>query len=180
MLPTTNGRIDLTSTADRPTDRLADLYALHEGRARRVAYLLTGDKELAEDLAQEAFVRVASRLTLLRKPESFEIYLRQTVINLCRGHWRRKRSERRYLATESHEAADQASAESDLGERDELWRALQLLPHRQRVALVLRFYEDMSEQQTADVMSCPVGTVKSLVSRGLKTLREKTGEIGEY
>ena len=90
------------------------------------------------------------------------------------------RSERRYLATESHEAADQTSTESDLGERDELWRALQLLPHRQRVALVLRFYEDMSEQQTANVMSCPVGTVKSLVSRGLKTLREKTGEIGEY
>lgn len=175
----TDGRVELTSSADRPVDRLADLYARYQGRTRRLAYLLTGDKDLAEDLAQEAFVRVAGRLAWLRSPESFQGYLRTTVINLCRGHWRKVRSERNYLARERADVVGGGSADRDVGERDELWQALQVLPHRQRVALVLRFYEDMSERDTADVMGCPVGTVKSLVSRGLKTMRERSGVTDE-
>jgi RNA polymerase sigma-70 factor (sigma-E family) len=180
MLPPDQGPIELTSGADRPTDRLADLYARFQGDSRRVAYLLTGDRELAEDLAQEAFVRASSRLAWLRKPESFEFYLRRTLINLSRGHWRKVRSERQYLESERSKGSDVVTEGTDVEERDVLWRALQTLPYRQRVALILRFYEDMSEQDTAHVMGCPVGTVKSLVSRGLKTLRETLGVIDEY
>jgi RNA polymerase sigma-70 factor (sigma-E family) len=170
--------MDAVTAADKSRDRLADLYLSHEGSARKLAFLLTGNRELAEDLAQEAFVRVVSRLAWLRREEAFEAYLRRTVINLCRGHWRKKRSERRYL--ERQPGTRETTDEIDLGDQDQVWRALQALSHRQRVALVLRFYEDLTEQQTAEVMSCPVGTVKSLVSRGLKTLREKSGEIGEH
>ncbi len=66
----------------------------------------------------------------------------------------------------------------DVALRDEMWRALQLLPQRQRAAIVLRFYEDLSEAATAEVLHCPVGTVKSLVSRGLARLRsEVTSDV---
>ena len=61
----------------------------------------------------------------------------------------------------------------DLGARDEMWQALLRLPERQRTAIVLRYYEDLSEAQTADTMRCPQGTVKSLVSRGLDRLRQE-------
>lgn len=172
--------MELTSSVDRPRDRLADLYARYQTQSRRLAYLLTGDRELAEDLAQEAFVRVAGRLEWLRKPEAFEWYLRRAVINVCRGHWRKMRSERRYLARERSRPAEEVTGHTDLGTRDELWRALLLLPPRQRAALVLRFFEDMSEQDAADAMGCPVGTVKSLVSRGLKTLRENVEVTDEF
>ena len=63
-----------------------------------------------------------------------------------------------------------------MGDRDALRRALDLLPYRQRAALVLRFYEDLSEQQAARALGCAVGTIKSLVSRGLNALREELGD----
>jgi RNA polymerase sigma factor (sigma-70 family) len=69
--------------------------------------------------------------------------------------------------------AARASMQPDVARRDALQRALDRLPYRQRAALVLRFYEDLSERQTAHALGCAVGTVKSLVSRGLRTLREE-------
>jgi RNA polymerase sigma factor (sigma-70 family) len=95
-------------------------------------------------------------------------------VNLSRSYYRRRKVERTYL--ERHPpagpGADSAPV-ADLGDRDALWRALAGLPQRQRAALVLRFYEDLSERQIADVLRCPIGTVKSLVSRGLSTLRNR-------
>ena len=171
------GPLETTSAASRHTDRLAELYERFQPRARRIAYLLTGDRELAEDLAQEAFVKVAGRLTWIRNPDAFEAYLRRTVVNLCRGHWRRTRTERSYLRSEGPRAIEpSADVSGEVDARDQLWRALQGLPHRQRAALVLRFYEDLSEQAVADALGCPAGTVKSLVSRGLKALREVMGD----
>jgi RNA polymerase sigma factor (sigma-70 family) len=71
-------------------DKLEALYRCHGPEALRLAYLLTGDRELAEDLAQEAFVRVARRLTGVRKADSFHWYLRRTVVNLANSHLRRR------------------------------------------------------------------------------------------
>jgi RNA polymerase sigma-70 factor (sigma-E family) len=150
--------------------RLAELYARHAGDAVRLAFLLTGDRALAEDLAQEAFVRLAGRFRDLRNPAAFPWYLRRTVVNLTRSHFRRARVERAYLATRAGERAP-AHDPPEPGEREELWRALLELPERQRAAIVLRFYEDLSESQTAEILACPVGTVKSLVSRGMERLR---------
>lgn len=149
--------------------RLADLYARHAPAAGRLAYLLTGDSHLAEDLMQEAFVRAFGRFRDLRQPEAFEWYLRRTLVNLVRSHFRRRRTERDYLAAQPR--LEPITPASDPTEHDALWRTLHQLPQKQRTAIVLRYYEDLSDAQVADAMRCPVGTVKSLIHRGLERLR---------
>ena len=150
--------------------RLAELYARHAADAIRLAYLLTGDRQLAEDFVQDAFVKLAGRLVHLRDPRAFDAYLRRTVVNLSNSHFRRKRLERAYLRRSAAEPAASADA-PDVGVRDELWSGLQRLPVRQRTAIVLRIYEDLSEERTAEILRCRPGTVRSLVSRGLAQLR---------
>jgi len=153
---------------------LAELYERHAGAAVGLAYLLTGDRYLAEDLVQEAFVRVAGRFRHLRDEGAFEGYLRRTVVNLFTSQLRRRRLERAYLKREatrptaSHEDPDVAS-------RDELWRAVQRLPERQRAAVVLRYYEDLSEREVATTMRCSNAAAKSLIQRGMQTLRAEVG-----
>jgi RNA polymerase sigma-70 factor (sigma-E family) len=155
--------------------RLGELYLRHADSAVRLAYLLTGDMALAEDLVQDAFVRLAGRLAHLRDPGAFDAYLRRTVVNLSRSHFRRRRLERAHLRRAGGELAAQGFATRDASheDRDEVWTALRTLPERQRAAIVLRFYEDLSERTTAELLGCRPGTVKSLVSRGLETLRNE-------
>ena len=151
--------------------RLGELYRRHAPDAIRLAYLLTGDRALAEDLVQEAFVRMFGRFRDLRHLDAFGAYLRKTIVNLSRSHFRRVKVERAYVA---REARAPVSAEApDIGARDEMWQALLRLPERQRTAIVLRYYEDLSEAEMADAMRCPAGTVKSLVSRGIGRLRQE-------
>lgn len=152
----------------RRTARLEELYARHAPGAARLAFLLTGERDLAEDVVQDAFVRVAGRFAGLRSPDAFDAYLRRTVVNLCRGQWRRRRTERAHAR---RQPAVPHEWQPDVAARDEMLRALRALPERQRAAVVLRYYEDLSERQTAEVLGCAVGTVKSLVSRALTTLR---------
>jgi len=147
---------------------LGELYLRHAPQALRLAFLLTGDARLAEDLVQDAFVRLAGRMLHLRSPDGFHAYLRITVVNLVRSHRRRKSVESRYL---ERQTAPIAVEPPDLAERVELRSALMALPIRQRTAIVLRFYEDLSDAQTAEVMRCRRAAVKSLVARGMVTLR---------
>lgn len=168
--------VDVDRRAPQDGGRLGELYRQHADGAVRLAYLLTGDRALAEDLVQDAFVRLAGRLVHLRDPGAFHAYLRRTVVNLANSHFRHRKVERQYLrraeaAFEPHAALPDRPVE----EREELWVALQRLSERQRAAIVLRFYEDLSEAQVAEILKCRPGTVKSLVSRGLESLR---GEIG--
>lgn len=149
--------------------RLEALYSEHVRGAVRLAFLLTGDEQQAQDIAQDAFVRIAGRFQDLRNPEAFPGYLRTTVLNLSRGHLRRLRTQRDYLQRRRPET--QAAPPADAQARDEMWGALQALPHRQRAALVLRYYEDLSERQAAEALGCSVSAVKSLVTRGLQGLR---------
>lgn len=167
--------MDATTGPVPRRDLLADLYRAESGRVVRLAYLLTGQRQLAEDLAQEAFVRVASRLRDV-DPDAFGAYLRRTVVNLARSHFRHMRVQRRYAdrveadAERLHLAAEASSVSA--GEtREDLWIALQALPARQREVIVCRFYLDLSEEQTAESLRIRVGTVKSATSRGLQTLR---------
>jgi RNA polymerase sigma-70 factor (sigma-E family) len=148
--------------------RLAALYEAHAPEAARLAYLLTGDRALAEDVVHEAFVRLLGRFRDLRHPEAFRAYLRTTVVNMTRSHFRRRRVERAYVERVGR-APKVPSADPE--GRQEMWDALQSLQPRQRAAIVLRYYEDLTEAQTAEVLGCAVGTVKSLVSRGLDRLR---------
>jgi RNA polymerase sigma-70 factor (sigma-E family) len=149
---------------------LSELYLAYAPDGIRLAFLLTGDRGLAEDLVQDAFVRLVGRLRHLREPNAFWTYLRRTIVNLATSHFRHGRVERAYL---DRLAAAPATDANDNDELDEtMHRVLLGLPQRQRAAIVLRFYEDLSDVQTAAVLGCSPGTVRSLVSRGMKSLRE--------
>jgi RNA polymerase sigma-70 factor (sigma-E family) len=150
--------------------RLEELYERHAPGAVRLAFLLTSDRELARDLAQDAFVKVAGRFRHLRYPDAFDAYLRRTVVNLVASHFRRLRLEREHLRAEAA-APERVTAPPEVETRDELWRALQQLPIRQRTAIVLRYWEDLPEEAVATAMGCSVPAARSLVARGMETLR---------
>jgi RNA polymerase sigma factor (sigma-70 family) len=149
-------------------DRLGSLYESEATAATRLAYFLTGDRDAAQDIAHDAFVRVGRKLFGLRDPEHSRAYLYRTVVNLCRGRSRRLRSERAALQKLNRDEPNDAP---DIPRQDEMWRALLLLPIRQRAALFLRYYQDLSEAQAAEVLECSLSAIKSLVNRGLKELR---------
>jgi RNA polymerase sigma-70 factor (sigma-E family) len=151
---------------------LAELYAQHASDALRLAYLLTGDGSLAEDLVQDAFVRMAGRLLHVRDRGGFHAYLRQTIVNLARSHFRRRALERRFI---EQQAEPPPVGPPDVSEKEGMRRALMELPVRQRTAVVLRYFEDLSEAQTAELMRCGPAAVKSLVSRGMTSLRTMLG-----
>ena len=149
--------------------RLEELYRTHAPDAMRLAYLLTGDRALAEDLAQDAFVKVLGRFRDIRNRDAFWWYLRRTVVNLSRSHFRPRRVERAWL--DRQRAEETPASVDDVDERDRMRRALMTLRREQRAAIVLRYFEDLSEAETAEILRIPVGTVKSTVSRGIERLR---------
>ena len=159
---------------DRGT--MAELYARHVPAGVRLAYLLTGDRQQAEDLAHEAFVRCVGRFAHLRAREAFDGYLRRSIVNLHTSGVRRKYVEREWLRREGPRVARATSTLPDVSARQDLWRALSTLPPRQRAALVLRYYEDLSERDTATVLGCSLAAVKSLVARGSEALRAEVAE----
>ena len=160
---------------ERGLGLLASLYEERSARAFRLAYLLTGDRDLAEDLVQDAFVRLIGRFADLRSPDSFDVYLRRTIVTLSYGTFRRRRTERSYLARQEGLARRTNDVLPDVEGKDELWTQMQKIAPRQRAALVLRYYEDLSEQQAADVLGCSLRTVKSLVTRGIQAMRDQQG-----
>jgi RNA polymerase sigma-70 factor (sigma-E family) len=141
----------------------------------RTAYLLTGDRGEAEDLLQEALFRLSRAWRRVSESMSLDAYVRRTMVNLCISRWRRRRIRTVTVAAvpEHWHGADDAARVSD---RDEIWRALASVPPRMRAVLVLRFYEDLSEAETAAVLGCAVGTVKSQTARGLVKLRNALPE----
>lgn len=149
-------------------ERDAFLVAQH-GALVRAAFLLTGQRASAEDLAQETVVRAIVKWRLVRRADEPSAYLRALLLNVFLADRRRRWTGERPSAVLPDRPADDAYAAPD--DRDQLRRALLQLPPRQRAAVVLRHYEQRSEAQTAELMGCSVGTVKSLTSRGLAALR---------
>lgn len=142
----------------------------------RAAYLLTGDLGHAEDLLQNTLVRVAQRWR--RIDESPEAYARKVMLNLSRDRirWLRRRPRESPMPDEENAAAGQRLATDGgierIAERWRIARALAQLPVRQRQAVVLRFFEDLSVAQTAHVLGCPEGTAKVYTARAISRLRE--------
>jgi RNA polymerase sigma-70 factor (sigma-E family) len=133
----------------------------------RLAGALTGDPGFSEEAAQSTLERVCVRWRRLDDPLA---YARQVVVNLCRDRGRgASRRERVGLPAAETAAPDSLSIRDD---RDELVRAIRCLPYRQRAVLVLRFWHDLTEQQTADALGIGVGTVKSQTSRAVQRLRQ--------
>jgi RNA polymerase sigma factor (sigma-70 family) len=156
-----------------PTSRLAGLYEQHVGRAVALATLLTGDRDAAQDIAHDAFLRVAGRFGDLRDPRAFGSYLRTTVVNLCHGRARRMERERRFLPR--HAEPELVEPDRSAEDRDQLWSVVKRLPYRQRTALVLRYWEDLTEAQIGDAMKCSPRAVNALLSRAKTTLRDAIG-----
>ncbi len=133
----------------------------------RTAFLLTGDRGHAEDLAQSALIRTYLAWGRLRAPQNADAYARRTLARLAaRSRRRRWNAE---IPTE-HIAAPAAAAPDD-GVAVDVRRALAALPAGQRAVLVLRYLDDQSESETAELLGISVGTVKSRASRGLGQLR---------
>ena len=150
--------------------RLGELYERSAPGGIRLAYLLTGDPAMAEDLVQEAFLRFVGRLQHLRDPNAFDAYLRRTIVNLSKNAFRRRATERAHLDRE-RAGAESARMDPDVVTYETMRSALLTLPERQRAAIVLRYYEDLPEGQIAELLRCRPATVRSLVARGLEALR---------
>jgi RNA polymerase sigma-70 factor (sigma-E family) len=136
----------------------------------RLGYGLTGDLQLAEDLAQTAFARAYASWGRVRRADDPDAYLRKIVVNANRSRFRKLRVAEVLTATlpDLVGPADHADRRS---QRDALVVALMQLPYGQRAAVVLRYWLDLTETQAADVLGCSVGTVKSQTSRAIAKLR---------
>jgi len=155
-------------------EALALLYQRHYAELVRLAFALTNDWAAAEDLAQEAFVRAWRSERNIRDPRSAPAYLCTCVVNLARRSLRRRLLERR--AWHWRGAGDLRPA--DPGETLDLLRALACLPARKRACVVLRFYLDLSEADTAAALGVSVGTVKSQTAKALRRLERLLADPG--
>lgn len=153
----------------RDPQLFAEFVAARSGSLFRTAYLLVGDYGLAQDLVQEALVKTYQNWGRLRDPANAEAYTRRVLVTTL-ATWRRRRS---FHERPDDVLRDAVSADpiQKVVDHDAIWRELQALPPRQRAALVLRFYEDLSDAEAADVLGCQVATVRSQVSQGLRRLR---------
>jgi RNA polymerase sigma-70 factor (sigma-E family) len=156
---------DVSAYSEFVTARSANLF--------RTAYLVIGDYQLAQDLLQDSLVRTYVAWPRLREVANAEAYTRRTIVTTAIS-WRRRRSFHERPATTVRETAVPDPTDA-VGVHDELWQELNLLPPRQRTAVVLRFCEDLSEAQTAALMGCSVGTVKRQVFVALGKLRDQLG-----
>ncbi|HEX7745134.1 MAG TPA: SigE family RNA polymerase sigma factor, partial [Micromonosporaceae bacterium] len=137
----------------------------------RTAYLLCGDWTTAEDLLQTALTKTYLAWKRLGEIGAVEPYARRVLVNTATSWWRRRwHGERPTEVLPERAAPDRIDEQV---ERDALWRHVRALPARQRAVLVLRFYEDLSETQTAALLNISTGTVKSQTFRALNTLRRR-------
>lgn len=137
----------------------------------RLAVLLTGDRHDGEDLLQTALTKAYRSWWRLRRPELAEAYVRRILVTSVTS-WRR-RGAARERATGRLPDRLVAGPDTEVADRLVLAQALRLLSPGQRAVLVLRFFEDLSEQQTAELLGCSAGTVKSQTARGLAALRRR-------
>lgn len=159
----------ISAPKSRRQERLEELYRRQVAPLQKLAFLLTGDHHLAEDITQQAFIRFYGSFMKLRNPAAAPAYLRKTVVNLARGHHRRSRRETQ--KAEPYQETQDVSWGPSVEDHDEMVQAIARLPYRQRVAIVLRYYEDLSEQQAAEVLGCSPGAMKSLTARAMSSLR---------
>lgn len=170
-LPVTAWPGDGLAAMDELTTKLTELYQDNYRQLLRIAVLLVDDRASAEDIVQDAYVRVFDSRARLRDPEKALAFLRQAVLNRARSVLRRRMVAKRYqprIATED-------SRPDDTGrglDRAVLADALTHLPRRQREAVVLRYYADFSEARTAQLMGVSQGAVKSYCSRGVARLSD--------
>ena len=140
------------------------------GALARSAYLLTGDTHLAEDLLQETLARVADRWRRIARDGTPDAYARRVMHNLAIDAWRRRRARPSEVVTAEHPELRHGD-DPDVERRLVLHEALSRLTPKQRAVLSLRFYDDLTEVQTAAVLGCSANTVKSQTRQALLRIR---------
>ena len=163
---------------------IVELYQLEFRSMARLAYLLCGDMQQADDLTHDAFVRLYEHWDRVADPSRRVGYLRSIVVNLAHSAHRREATARRHV-TQSVLAAGGGTTSSTSAEDEAIWRsarpdvmaALAALPDRQRTAVVLRHWLRMTETEIAEAMGCSVGSVRTHVARGHQTLAQRLGGI---
>ncbi len=137
----------------------------------RFAYVISGDRHLAEDIVQEVLARMHRRWSRIDELEQPEAYVRKAIVREYLS-WRRRRSNTETVVASPDERPGSVSDTSQQhAVRDELWRLLADLPRAQRVVLVLRFYEDLTDRRIGEVLGCAETTVRVHASRGLNRLK---------
>jgi RNA polymerase sigma-70 factor (sigma-E family) len=152
-------------------DAIRALFLAGYPRLVNMAFAMVGDWGLAEQLAQESYLRLYRRWRWIRDPRAAPAYLQRTVLNLSRSSIRRRILERRALSEEYD-----SSPEPDVLGSLALRRAISALPARRRACIVLRYLADLTEAETADLLGISVGTVKSQTHKALRQLRELLAE----
>jgi RNA polymerase sigma-70 factor (sigma-E family) len=146
-------------------------YVTAQGEALlRFAYLVSGDHHLAQDLVQEVLARMHGRWRRVERDGSPGPYVRRAVVREYLSWRRRRSSTERMMAAPPDQPTTHAPPDR-VAEQDEAWRLLATLPRAQRAVLVLRFYEDLSDAQIAEVLGCAESTVRVHASRALSRLR---------
>jgi RNA polymerase sigma-70 factor (sigma-E family) len=150
-------------------------------RLRRSAYLFCGDWHLAEDLMQTTLIKMYRSWTRVEQGESLGNYSRtvllRTWLDEKRRPWRRSEQSAAEVPEHTDEARGPADSPDRLWARDVVHQGLLRLPPRQRAVLVLRYFDDLSVAETAEVMRCSEGTVKSQTARGLDALRSSVSDL---
>jgi RNA polymerase sigma-70 factor (sigma-E family) len=161
--------------ADKDADFTAYLEA-RQGRLLRTAYLLTGDQHQAEDLLQTSLAKLYLAWDRVHDRGSVDAYARRILVNENNSAWRkpwRRRERVTDFATEAAPTGPPVRHEYDEGVGDAVWQLVQTLPRRARAVVVLRYYEQLTEAETAEVLGIAVGTVKSQASRAIAALRDR-------
>lgn len=152
-------------------DGFREFFAARRSDLTRTAFFLTGDDGAAEDLLQEAMVKTAAKWHRIHPDGNPDAYVRQVMLNLVRSRWRRRQKITEYATEEVPERFAEHDVESSVLAKSALGRALRTLTARQRATLYFRYYEDLSEVETARILGCSTGTVKSQSHAALAKLR---------
>jgi RNA polymerase sigma-70 factor (sigma-E family) len=162
--------------APAPADDFGAYVRASERQHQRLAFLLTGDLHAAEDLLQAAYAKTYTHWGKVRTYDVPDAYLRRVMVSLRTSWWRRSRN-REWSMPELPENPDHVGDPgATVVESQAILAALRQLPARQRAAVVLRHWCDLSEADTAVTMGCSLGTVKSNTSKGLAHLRAALGQ----
>lgn len=164
-------------TRERQMTDFESWLVAREPALQRTALLLTGDPHSAQDLVQTTLAKLYLAWDRIDDHEHVDAYARRILVNEHRSAWRRP-WRRREIVTDSVPDASRPEEGYD-GAHDAVWRFVATLPPRQRAVLVLRYYEELTEAETANVLGISVGTVKSQASRALASLRSQLDQHPE-
>lgn len=150
---------------------MSQLYEQYKGQVYRTAYLLTRSESSAEDVTQDTFIRVFAKLATFDEAKSFEAWLYRVTINVAKNYFRKNKLIQ-FIDFAAHSQVDNPSLQVLQKEQDRLlWKQIYSLPYKLQSVIILKYMNECSQEEIAEILNIPVGTVKSRISSGLKKLK---------